>query len=256
MADRLDNEASELKARFRAAFWLPELGTYALALDGNKRPCRVRSSNAGQCLFAGIADEADAPALVEGLLAPALYSGWGIRTLAEGEARYNPMSYHNGSVWPHDNALIAWGMGRYGFRTSACKVLEGLFQASLHFDLHRLPELFCGFVKRSGAGPTLYPVACNPQAWASASVYFLLEACLGLEIDAVAGLVRLNQPSLPAFLDEIRVRELRVGDAVLDLTVRRHGNDITVEMPRRAGKIEVVESLGPPAYEAVPQMGF
>ncbi|MBW8888589.1 MAG: amylo-alpha-1,6-glucosidase [Fibrobacteres bacterium] len=256
LADRLDVEASDLKTRFRAAFWLPDLGTYALALDGNKRPCQVRSSNAGHCLFAGIADEADAPALVNGLLSPAMFSGWGIRTLAEGEARYNPMSYHNGSVWPHDNALIAWGMGRYGFRAAACQVLEGLFQASLHFDLHRLPELFCGFVKRPGAGPTLYPVACNPQSWASASVYFLLEACLGLEIDAVAGQVRLTQPRLPAFLDEIRIRELKVGDAILDLTVRRHGNDITVEMPRRVGKIEVVESLGAPLYEAARQDGL
>lgn len=246
LADRLASEAADLKARFHAAFWLPDLGMYALALDGNKRPCRVSSSNAGHCLFAGIAEDAAAAVLIEKLLSPALYSGWGIRTLAEGEARYNPMSYHNGSVWPHDNALIAWGMGRYGFRAAACRVMEGLFQASLHVDLHRLPELFCGFVKRPGSGPTQYPVACNPQAWASASIYLLLEACLGLEIEAPAGQVRLNRPVLPSFLDELRIRDLRVGEASLDLTVRRHGSDITVEMPRREGKLDVVEALGAP----------
>jgi len=246
LADRLASEAERLKARFRAAFWLPDMGMYALALDGNKRPCRVRSSNAGHCLFAGIADERDAIRLIENLLSPAMSSGWGIRTLAEGEARYNPMSYHNGSVWPHDNALIAWGMGRYGYRAAACRVLEDLFQASLHVDLHRLPELFCGFVKRPGSGPTQYPVACNPQAWASASIYLLLEACLGLEIDALAGQVRLDRPRLPSFLEELRIYDLRVGDASMDLIIRRHGGDITVEMPRREGRVEVVETLGVP----------
>jgi glycogen debranching enzyme len=203
----------------------------------------VRTSNAGHCLFTGIADAGDAPALMEGLLSPALFSGWGIRTLAEGEVRYNPMSYHNGSVWPHDNALIASGMGRYGFRQGASRVLESLFEASLHVDLHRLPELFCGFSKRPGAGPTLYPVACNPQAWASASLYLMLEACLGLEIDAPSGQVRLNRPQLPELLKELRVRDLKVGDASLDLTARRHGSDITVEIPRCQGKVEVVERL-------------
>jgi glycogen debranching enzyme len=152
LADRLLEEAESLKVKFNREFWIPEMGTYALALDGDKRPCKVRSSNAGQCLFTGIVPEAYA----------------GIRTLGSSEARYKPMSYHNGSVWPHDNALMALGMGRYGLRAEVCRVMEGLFQASVFVDLHRLPELFCGFIQRPGEGPTLYPVACNPQSWASA----------------------------------------------------------------------------------------
>ena len=245
LAEALVSQAEDLKGKFHAAFWQPDLGTYALALDGSKRPCRVRSSNAGQCLFTGIVPDAQAASVVRSLMDPALFSGWGVRTLAEGEARYNPMSYHNGSVWPHDNALIAMGMSRYGYRAEVCKVMEGLFQASLFVDLHRLPELFCGFIHRQGEGPTLYPVACNPQAWASASVYMLLQSCLGLEVDAAKELVRLENPVLPAFLDELRIRDLRVGTASVDLAFRRHGREVTVEIPRRTGKVEVIETLGP-----------
>ena len=243
MADRLVEEATLLKERFQAAFWLPDMGTYALALDGAKRPCRVRSSNAGQCLFTGIVDKANAPALVRGLLEEGMFSGWGVRTLAQGEARYNPMSYHNGSVWPHDNALIALGMSRYGFREEVCKILEGMFQASLFVDQHRLPELFCGFIQRPGEGPTLYPVACNPQAWASASVYMLLEACLGITANASTGQVRLDNPVLPAFLDELWIRDLKVGAGSVSLVLRRHDEDVTVEIVQRTGKIEVIETM-------------
>jgi glycogen debranching enzyme len=243
MAERLDGEADALQAAFHKAFWLPELGTYALALDGGKRPCRVRSSNAGQCLFTGIASPEHAAQVVRGLMGQSLFSGWGIRTLAEGEARYNPMSYHNGSVWPHDNALIALGMGRYGFREEARRVLEGMFQASLYVDQHRLPELFCGFIQRPGEGPTLYPVACNPQSWASASVYMLLEACLGIDVEAGQALVRLRHPALPSFLDELAVRDLKVGTGSVDILFRRHGGDVTVEIPARSGGVEVIETI-------------
>jgi glycogen debranching enzyme len=243
LSERLEEEANALKARFQKAFWIPELGTYALALDGEKRPCRVRSSNAGQCLFTGIVAPEFAPQVVRGLLTDNMYSGWGIRTLSAVEARYNPMSYHNGSIWPHDNALMALGMSRYGFRAEVCRVLEGLFQASIFVDQHRLPELFCGFIHRHGEGPILYPVACNPQAWASASVYMLLEACLGLTIDASAGLVHLKNPVLPSFLDELIIRDLRVGDGSVDLIFRRHRDNVTVEIPRRIGKVDVIETI-------------
>lgn len=242
-AEKLAKEADAVKARFEKDFWIQDLGTYALALDGAGRPCKVRSSNAGQCLFTGIVAKERAPALVRGLLAENMFSGWGVRTLAEGEARYNPMSYHNGSVWPHDNALIALGMGRYGFRAEACRIMEGMFQASQFVDQHRLPELFCGFIQRPGEGPTLYPVACNPQAWASASVYMLLEACLGIRIEAGRGQIRLERPILPAFLDELSVRGLQAGDGTVDLVFRRHGGDVTVEIPRRSGTVEVVETI-------------
>src|SRR5208283_3777652 len=175
-ASRLDAEAAHLAERFEAAFWCPQIETYALALDGAKKPCAVRTSNAGQVLFTGIADPARAALVAKGLLQPDFFSGWGIRTVARGEARYNPMSYHNGSIWPHDNALIALGLARYGFKQSLETLFEGLFKAGMYMDHRRLPELFCGFQRQRGHGPTLYPVACAPQAWASATPFALLEA--------------------------------------------------------------------------------
>jgi glycogen debranching enzyme len=242
VAERLLREAGELKARFARAFWLPELGAYALALDGSKRPCKVRSSNAGQCLFTGIAEEHHARRVADLMLSEDMFSGFGVRTVGAAEARYNPMSYHNGSVWPHDNALIALGLGRYGFRAEAVRILEGQFGASLFVDLHRLPELYCGFIRRPGEGPTLYPVACNPQAWASASVYMMLEACLGVSVDARAQRVVFHNPVLPSFLGDLRIRGLRAGDASVDLVLRRHAEDVTIEIARRSGKLEIVET--------------
>ncbi|HEV2211701.1 MAG TPA: amylo-alpha-1,6-glucosidase, partial [Verrucomicrobiae bacterium] len=172
-------EADRLRENFEAAFWCEALSTYALALDGQKRPCRVRSSNAGQCLFTGIASAEHARRTAESLMASDMFTGWGIRTVSSNELRYNPMSYHNGSVWPHDNALIACGMARYGLGGYAAGVFTGLFETVLLMDLHHLPELFCGFDRRPGEGPTLYPVACLPQAWSAASVFMLLGASLG-----------------------------------------------------------------------------
>src|SRR6202035_3060025 len=153
-----------LAERFEAAFWCPEIETYALALDGAKAPCRVRTSNAGQVLFAGIAAPERAALVARGLMETRFNSGWGIRTVAKGEARYNPMSYHNGSVWPHDNAMIALGLARYGFKDPVQRIFSGLFDAASFWEPRRLPELFCGFARRHTA-PTTYPVACSPQAW-------------------------------------------------------------------------------------------
>ena len=172
-ADQLDAEAARLAERFEAAFWCPDLDTYALALDGDKEPCRVRTSNAGQVLFTGIAAPDRAALVAAGLLQPSFFSGWGIRTVARGEVRFNPMSYHNGSIWPHDNALIALGMARYEAKLPIEKLFCGLFSAATYMDQRRLPELFCGFQRQRGHGPTLYPVACSPQAWASATPFSL-----------------------------------------------------------------------------------
>ncbi|HEY9422288.1 MAG TPA: amylo-alpha-1,6-glucosidase, partial [Thermoanaerobaculia bacterium] len=239
-AEEQDRQAEELRERFEKAFWCEDFSTYCLALDGDKCRCEVRASNAGHCLFSGIASPARGWRVTHTLLNESFFSGWGIRTLEASEARYNPMSYHNGSVWPHDNALIALGMSRYGRKDGAVKVLEGLFAASLHFDLHRMPELFCGFRQRAQEGPTLYPVACAPQAWAAGSVFLLLQACLGLEIDAVRKKVCFDRPELPESLGQVTIRNLRVGKASLDLVLQRHEKDVGVHLERREGDVEVV----------------
>ena len=238
-AHRLKAEADLLAERFDAAFWCPDLGTYALALDGKKQPCRVRSSNAGQVLFTGIARPERALEVGDGLLRPNFFSGWGIRTIANTEARYNPMSYHNGSIWPHDNALIALGLARYGLKRSVERVFKGLFDAATYMEMRRLPELFCGFQRGRGRGPTLYPVACTPQAWASATPFTLIEASLGLQFDPAANEIRLHNPSLPSFLDEVVLRNLHLKDSSVDLKVRRHANDVSVEILERRGDIQV-----------------
>jgi glycogen debranching enzyme len=231
--------AEALRARFEERFWLPALGSYALALDGEGRPCAVRSSNAGHCLLTGLAAPERAARVAETLLAPESFSGWGVRTLAEGERRYNPMSYHNGSVWPHDTALIAAGLARYGMAEPALRLLEGLCEASRFVEGHRLPELVCGFPRRAGEGPTQYPVACAPQAWAAGAVFLLLQACLGLEVSARARRVTLRGPALPPFLDGLRIRDLQVGKASVDLALRRSAGGIGVEVLRRCGDVEV-----------------
>jgi glycogen debranching enzyme len=238
-AERLAEQARQLAERFEAAFWCADIGSYALALDGDKNPCRVRASNAGQLLFTGIAAPERAARVAAGLLQPHFFSGWGIRTVAIGEARYNPMSYHNGSIWPHDNALIALGLARYGEKAAIAALFEGLFMAGTYMDLRRLPELFCGFRRQRGHGPTLYPVACTPQAWASATPFTLLEASLGLQFDPFNGEIRLRNPQLPAFLDEVILRNVMLGSASVDLQVRRHRDTISLDTPRISGDVRV-----------------
>ena len=244
-ADRLDTEAARLAERFEAAFWCPDLDTYALALDGDKRPCKVRTSNAGQVLFTGIAAPDRAVRVAAGLLQPNFFSGWGIRTVARGEPRFNPMSYHNGSIWPHDNALIALGMARYEAKRPIETLFNALFSAATYMDQHRLPELFCGFQRQRGHGPTLYPVACSPQAWASATPFSLLEACLGLEFDPFQREIRLRNPRLPDFLDEVMLRDLQLGSSSVDLTVRRHGETVSLDTLRISGDIRVSVVFSP-----------
>jgi glycogen debranching enzyme len=235
----LDAAADKLAVRFETSFWCEDIQSYALALDGNKNPCRVRSSNAGQVLFTGIATPKRANTVAEGLMRPQFFSGWGIRTIANCEARYNPMSYHNGSIWPHDNALIALGFARYGHKRFVARLFKSLFEAAIYMDMRRLPELFCGFQRGRGRGPTYYPVACSPQAWASATPYTLLEACLGLEFDPFAGEIRLRNPCLPDFLEWVVLRNLRLGDSSVDLKARRHAGDVSVEVLSRRGPVSV-----------------
>jgi glycogen debranching enzyme len=239
-ARELTRQAEALRERFEAAFWCEELSTYALALDGRKQPCRVRTSNAGQCLMTGIVSRERARRVAEVLLGRDSFSGWGVRTVAAGEARYNPMSYHNGSIWPHDNALIGLGLARYGLKDEVLRVLGSLHDASKAFDLHRLPELFCGFSRREGEGPTLYPVACSPQAWSAAAVFLLLQACLGLVINAPNRQILFSAPLLPEELPDLHVTNLRVGDAVVDLRLLRHGQDVGIQVLRREGDVQIM----------------
>jgi glycogen debranching enzyme len=239
-ANDLAQAARLLRERFEHVFWCEELSTYGLALDGAKRLCRVRASNAGHCLFTEIASAQRGRRCAESLLSDEFFSGWGIRTLATSEARYNPMSYHNGSVWPHDNSLIAEGMARYGLKQLALHLLTSFYEASLYMDLHRMPELFCGFVRRPGEGPTLYPVACSPQSWAAASVLMLLRACLGLSVDAPRSRVRFVHPELPAFLPQVQIRNLRVGEGSVDLTLYRYPEGVSLNLEAKEGPVEVV----------------
>ncbi|HWO89088.1 MAG TPA: amylo-alpha-1,6-glucosidase [Gemmatimonadales bacterium] len=237
----LAEEAEALRDRFESTFWCEEISTYALALDGHKRLCRVRTSNAGHCLYAGIATDEHARRVAATLTSEASFSGWGVRTAAAGEARYNPMSYHNGSVWPHDNALIAAGFARYGLKDQAARILTGLFDATLFLDLHRLPELFCGFPRRHGEAPTLYPVACSPQAWASAAVFLLLESCLGLKVQGSQRRVVFSRPVLPESLMQVSIKGLRVGEASIDVEAIRHDEgDVGINVIRRQGDLEVL----------------
>ena len=241
LAQKLDQAAEALSVEFDRQFWDEDLGAYVLALDGEKRPCRVRSSNAGHCLWAGIARQERADRLALTLLGEDLFCGWGIRTLSSSEVRYNPMAYHNGSVWPHDNALIASGLARYGYRSEALKILEAIFQASTFMELNRLPELYCGFHKRSDVeGPTLYPVACSPQAWAAASVYLLFEACLGLKIQAAGNQIEFLSPQLPRSIDKLQLTNLRAGSGSADICVRRSGGEVLVDVLRNDGGCQIL----------------
>jgi len=240
LAIRLSSEAEALRIRFEAQFWDEEMGTYILALDGKKRPCRVRASNAGHALFTGIASPERARRVAGHLMGRDGFSGWGIRTLAQGEARYNPLSYHNGSVWPHDNAVIALGFARYGLKTETVRVFEGLFDAARHQELRRLPELFCGLIRRPRREPTPYPVACSPQAWAAAAVYAVLGACLGLEKSYADNEIRLRDPLLPDFIDEVVLRNVHLGESRADLKMHRYGSDVAMTVLSRRGTAKFI----------------
>lgn len=237
---RFEQMAETLRIRFDKAFFDEALQSYILALDGDKKPCRVRSSNAGHALFTGIAFPERAEKVVRTLMAQSSFCGWGVRTIAASEARYNPMSYHNGSVWPHDNALIAAGFVRYGYRSEAAHIFEALFAASTYIDLRRLPELYCGFVRQRGKGPTFYPVSCIPQAWAAAAPLFLLATVIGLGFNSQADQLMLDQPVLPSFLEEVVLRHLRLGSASVDIALRGKQSKVVIDVLERTGEIKVL----------------
>nr|WP_227319819.1 amylo-alpha-1,6-glucosidase [Acidisoma silvae] len=235
-----DEKAEALRIAFEDKFWCEEIGTYAIALDGDKKPCRIRTSNPGHLMMTGMIAPDRAARMAEGFMGHDFFSGWGIRTVASGEARYNPMGYHNGSVWPHDNALIAMGLARYGHTDAVAKIFEGQFDAALNIDMRRLPELFCGFARRRNQGPTFYPVACSPQAWAAAALPALLQASLGLSIDPAARAVIFNTPKLPSFLDEMILHNIRIGDARVTVRIQRMGDEVAINVRERQGQIHVV----------------
>jgi glycogen debranching enzyme len=235
-----EKKAEAMRSRFDRYFFDEALGSYVLALDGDKNPCRVLASNAGHALFAGVAYPERAGAVVHSLMGSSCFCGWGIRTVGSTEARYNPMSYHNGSVWPHDNALIASGFARYGFRREAARVFESLFAASTYVDLRRLPELFCGFPRQQTRGPTFYPVACIPQAWAAAAPLYLAQSCVGLGFDATSTEITFREPVLPKFLDEIILRGLTTPGGRADVALRRSNRHVVVDVLERRGSIGVL----------------
>lgn len=232
--------ATVLRDRFDEAFWDDELGTYAMALDGDKRPCRVVGSNAGHVLYTGIALPARAARVAATLMDDRSFTGWGIRTLAATERRFNPMSYHNGSVWPHDTAIVGAGLARYGHHEAAATLLASLRDAAEEFDLRRLPELFCGFPRRPGEGPTRYPVACAPQSWAAGSVFMLLQACLGLDVDALHMQVTVGPGQLPPGIDRVRIANLAVGNGSVDLEITNQGSTLGADVIDRRGNLPVV----------------
>lgn len=240
LAKELSKEADELKAHFNEVFWDDELNNYVLALDGDKKPCRVLSSNTGHLLFSGIATSERALKTAQSLMSEEMFSGWGIRTLSSRAARYNPMSYHNGSVWPHDSAIIAYGFARYGMMTNALRVMHGLFDASLFIDLQRLPELFCGFPFRRGEAPTAYPVACSPQAWSVAAVFILLQACLRISIDGHEKKMELYKPTLPDYIKHLRVSNLKFGEEVFELEIIRYEQDLGIHCIKKPSGWELV----------------
>jgi glycogen debranching enzyme len=239
-AAALAAQAEALRKSFEAKFWCEELSVYALALDGAKQPCRVVSSNTGQVLFTGIASAERAQRVARTLLSPPMFNGWGIRTIASSEARYNPMSYHNGSVWPHDNGLIALGFARYGQKQAAAQVFGALFDAASYMDLRRLPELYCGFARLERSAPTQYPVACSPQAWASAAPLCLLQAALGLELLDRTGEIKFYRPQLPDFLDRVHLRNLTLSSGSADVLLHRHRQEIAVTVTHREGDVVAV----------------
>jgi glycogen debranching enzyme len=232
--------AARLRERFLRDFWMDEEGFCALALDGGGAPCRVISSNPAHCLWTGLVPSELAGRMAKRLLGRELFSGWGVRTLGTREPRYNPMSYHDGSVWPHDTAIAAAGLRRYGFIDEFLTVASGLFEAALQCKGRRLPELFCGFPRVPGYGPTPYPVACSPQAWAAGVVSQLLGEMLGLEPEARENRLTFRRPVLPEWLPWVEVRGLRLAQSRVDVLVTRGRSGAGVEVLDREGDAEVV----------------
>ena len=230
--------AETIRATVEERFWMPDQGFYGIALDGQNELCRVLASNPGHLLFTGLPSHRRARKVADRLLSGAFFTGWGLRTLAAGQARFNPMSYHNGSVWPHDTALAAAGLSRYGEREGLVKLTNALFETAVQFEM-RLPELFCGFRRAAGEPPVAYPVACLPQAWAAGSIFMMVQACLGLHIHGDTGEVEIASPVLPVGIDVFSVERLRVGSETIDLIFERQGVRVAVHSDSRGPRLRV-----------------
>ena len=245
----LRREAQSLRERFDRDFWVESLGCYALGLEAGKRPLDVVTSNPGHALWSGIAEPRKARRTAERLMASDMFDGWGIRTLSSESRSYNPVGYHLGTVWPHDNALIAVGFRRYGFDDLAHRIFDGLVHAAMRFQGYRLPELFAGFSREEYSSPVHFPVACHPQAWAAGSVPYLLESLLGLVPDAFDRRLRVVRPMLPEFVDRLTLRDLGVAGARVALGFERTGDGSTaVTILQNDGGIDVV--IDPPDHPA------
>ena len=242
LAARLEAEASVLQRRFAEHFRLPD-GSIAMALDGAKRAVDTIGSNAGHALWSGIVQAEHAEAAAAALGSNAMVSGWGLRTYAADQPGYNPIGYHTGSVWPHDTAIAAAGLRRYGFDEAADILSSGMLAAAQHFPAFRLPELFCGFDRASTGSPIAYPVACSPQAWAAGAALMLIRTMLGLQADAPNRRLTLDRPILPAGLTKVVVRGIRVGDASCDLLLHRWRGLTSAEVLRKDAGLEVVVRL-------------
>ena len=241
-ADKLEREALELQKRFAEHFRLPD-GSIAMALDAAKRPVDSAGSNAGHALWTGIVKTEDAAAVAAALGSSAMVSGWGLRTYAADQPGYNPIGYHTGTVWPHDTAIAAAGLRRYGFDEAADTLSSGMLAAAQHFPAFRLPELFCGFDRAAPGSPIAYPVACSPQAWAAGSALMLIRTMLGLEADAANNRLTLDRPILPAGLTKVVVRGIAIGDASCDLLLHRWRGLTSAEVLRKDAGLEVVVRL-------------
>jgi glycogen debranching enzyme len=239
-ADQLNKQADDLKRRFNEAFWMEDERYYAMALDGFKRPVRTVTSNPAHGFYCMIVEEDKAQDAARRLLQPDMFSGWGVRTMSKAAAGYNPMSYHDGSVWPHDNALIAAGIKRYGFHKQTNRIATAMFDAAIFEEYMRLPELFCGFTRRTPNRPVSYPVACSPQAWAAGSPFILLQAILGLSARAYDNVLTINKPMLPPWLNTVELRNLRVGDSVISLVFRREGEMTSFSLLSKEGSVRVI----------------
>ena len=239
LARRLEADAETLRRRFEESFWSEDQSFYVMALDGEKRQADAIASNAGHCLWSGIVSPDRARRVVDRLMAPDMFSGWGIRTYSSSQAGYNPIGYHSGTVWPHDVSLIAAGFKRYGRHEEANRLVGRIFEAAQHFDDFRLPELFCGFDRDHSPVPVPYPVACSPQAWAAGSLFLFLETMLGLRPHADRRELELERPELPDWLQKVTITNLRVGDGAVDLLFHRWRGGTSAEVLRKSRDLDV-----------------
>jgi glycogen debranching enzyme len=243
LARRLDAQADALRDRFEAAFWVKDQRYYAMALDGDKRQADAIGSNAGQCLWSGIIAPERARDVVDRLLDPSMFSGWGIRTYASGQRGYNPIGYHTGTVWPHDTSFIVAGLKRYGFDDAANRLTTQVMEAAQQFPDYRLPELFCGFDRSDSPRPVPYPVACSPQAWAAGASFLTLQTMLGLQAHADRAELELSHPHLPGWLGRVSLSDLRVGDASVDILFHRWRGTTSAEVLHKVGRLDVTIHL-------------